>query len=161
MRAAIFNSGYMYPAGRLLVHLSPADIRKEGPAFDLAIALALLAIDEQVDRLALQNFVAMGELALDGTLNPTAGLLPMLLGARRARFANVIIPLASLEEAQLVEGLELYAVSSLAEAVAVIQGHGAKHRVRGRRRPVRRNAKRTAAITLTCADNLVQSARSK
>lgn len=131
VRAAIFNSGYMHPAGRLLAHLSPADIRKEGPAFDLAIALALLAIDEQIDRLALQNFVALGELALDGTLNPTAGLLPMLLGARRARFANVIIPVASLEEALLVDGLDLYAVASLGEAVAVIQGHGAKHRVRG------------------------------
>ncbi len=132
VRAAIFNSGYMYPAGRLLVHLSPADIRKEGPAFDLAIALALLAIDEQIDRLALQNFVALGELALDGTLNPTAGLLPMLLGARRARFPNVIIPVASLEEALLVDGLELYSVASLGEAVAVVQGHGAKHRARGK-----------------------------
>ncbi|HEY1729017.1 MAG TPA: YifB family Mg chelatase-like AAA ATPase [Candidatus Baltobacteraceae bacterium] len=132
VRAAIFNSGYMFPAGRLLVHLSPADIRKEGPAFDLAIGLALLAIDEQIDRLALQNFVALGELALDGTLNPTAGLLPMLLGARRARFANVIIPVPSLEEATLVDGFELYAVASLGEAVAVIQGHGAKHRVRGK-----------------------------
>ena len=131
VRSAIFNSGYMFPAGRLLVHLSPADIRKEGPAFDLAIALALMAIDEQIDRLALQNFVALGELALDGTLNPTAGLLPMMLGARRARFARIIIPVASLEEALLVGGMELYAVASLGEAVAVIQGHGAKHRVRG------------------------------
>jgi magnesium chelatase family protein len=131
VRSAIFNSGYMYPAGRLLVHLSPADIRKEGPAFDLAIALALLGIDAQVDRLALQSYVALGELALDGTLNPTAGLLPMLLGSRRARFTKIIIPSASLEEALLVEGLELYAVASLGEAVSVIQGHGAKHRVRG------------------------------
>jgi magnesium chelatase family protein len=132
VRSAIFNSGYLYPAGRLLVHLSPADVRKEGPAFDLAIALALLAIDEQVDRLALQNFVALGELALDGSLNPTAGLLPMLLGARRSRFAKMIIPTASLEEALLVDGLELYGVASLGEAVAVIQGHGAKYRVHGK-----------------------------
>jgi len=58
VRAAIFNSGFAYPAGRLLVNLSPADVRKEGPAFDLAIALALLAIDEQIDRLALQGFIA-------------------------------------------------------------------------------------------------------
>ncbi|MBV8602529.1 MAG: hypothetical protein JO359_13275, partial [Candidatus Eremiobacteraeota bacterium] len=59
VRAAIFNSGFLYPAGRLLVSLSPADIRKEGPAFDLAIALALLGIDEQVDRLGLQDVVAI------------------------------------------------------------------------------------------------------
>jgi magnesium chelatase family protein len=131
VRSAIFNSGYMYPAGKLLVHLSPADIRKEGPAFDLAIALALLGIDQQVDRVALRSYVALGELALDGTLNPTAGLLPMLLGSRRARFTKIIIPSGSLEEALLVEGLELYAVASLGEAVSVVQGHGTKYRVRG------------------------------
>ena len=65
VRAAIFNSGFAYPAGRLLVNLSPADIRKAGPAFDLAIALALITIDDQVDRIALQD-IALGELALDG-----------------------------------------------------------------------------------------------
>jgi magnesium chelatase family protein len=86
VRAAIFNSGFAYPAGRLLVNLSPADIRKEGPAFDLPIALALLAIDEQIDRLQLQDFAALGELALDGTLRPVNGILPMVLGARNAGF---------------------------------------------------------------------------
>jgi magnesium chelatase family protein len=128
VRSAIFNSGYLYPAGHLLVNLSPADIRKEGPAFDLAIALALLAMDEQVDRLALQEYVALGELALDGKLNPTAGILPMLLGTSRAGFTKVILPTASAEEALLVEGLEIYTVATLAEAVAVILGHGAKYR---------------------------------
>ena len=129
VRAAIFNSGFSYPAGRLLVNLSPADVRKEGPAFDLAIALALLAIDEQIDRLALQEFVALGELALDGRLNATAGILPMLLGARNGGFTKIIAPSANVEEALLVEGLELFAVTSLSEAVAIVQGHGAKHRV--------------------------------
>jgi len=129
VRAAIFNSGFLFPAGRLLVNLSPADIRKEGPAFDLAIALALLGIDEQIDRLSLQGFVALGELALDGSVNPTAGMLPMLIGARRAGFTRIIVPAASVDEALLVEGLELYAVANLLEAVAVILGHGAKHRI--------------------------------
>src|ERR1700733_6004344 len=68
VRAAIFNSGFAYPAGKLLVNLSPADVRKTGPAFDLAIALALLAMDEQIDRAALNEFIALGELALDGAL---------------------------------------------------------------------------------------------
>ena len=131
VRAAIFNCGFAFPAGRLLVNLSPADIRKEGPAFDLAIALALLGIDEQVDRLALQGFVALGELALDGTLQPVAGLLPMLLGTRGAAFTRVIVPLASANEALLVAGLELFGVATLGEAVAVVLGHGSKHRLRG------------------------------
>src|SRR5579883_799986 len=129
VRAAIFNSGFLYPAGRLLVNLSPADIHKEGPAFDLAIALALLAIDEQVDRLSLQSFVALGELGLDGTVNSTAGMLPMLLGTRGSGFTRVIVPASSTDEALLVEGLEVYAAASLAQAVAIVLGHGSKYRV--------------------------------
>ncbi len=130
VRAAIFNSGFAYPAGRLLVNLSPADVRKEGPSFDLPIALALLGIDEQVDRLALQSYAALGELALDGTLRPVNGILPMVLGARNAGFSKLIVPQSSADEASLVEGIELYAVDSLQSAVAVVQGNGAKWRTR-------------------------------
>lgn len=130
VRAAIFNSGFAYPAGRLLVNLSPADVRKEGPSFDLPIALALLAIDEQVDRLALQAFAALGELALDGTLRPINGILPMVLGARNAGFTKLIVPVANAAEAALVEGIELYAVDSLQSAVSVVLGNGAKWRTR-------------------------------
>lgn len=130
VRSAIFNSGFAYPAGRLLINLSPADVRKEGPAFDLSIALALLAIDEQIDRLALQNFVALGELALDGSLRPVHGILPMVLGARNAGFTKLIVPRANAEEAALVEDIELYAVDSMQNAFAAISGHGAKWRTR-------------------------------
>lgn len=130
VRSAIFNSGFAYPAGRLLINLSPADVRKEGPAFDLSIALALLAIDEQIDRLALQNFVALGELALDGSLRPVHGILPMVLGARNAGFTKLVVPRANAEEAALVEDIELYAVDSLQSAFAAISGHGAKWRTR-------------------------------
>ncbi len=128
VRAAIFHSGFAYPAGRLLVNLSPADVRKEGPAFDLAIALGLLAIDEQIDRLALQQFVALGELALDGTLRPVNGILPMVIGARNAGFAKLILPERNAAEAALVDGIELYAVDTLASAVAVVLGNGEKWR---------------------------------
>src|SRR5579862_9012757 len=110
VRAAIFNSGFAYPAGRLLVNLSPADIRKAGPSFDLAIALALIAIDEQIDRLALQEFIALGELALDGKLQPVNGMLPMVLGARSAGFRKLLVPAENAEDAALVDGIELYAV---------------------------------------------------
>lgn len=133
VRAAIFNSGFAYPAGRLLVNLSPADVRKEGPAFDLAIALALLAIDEQVDRLALQQYIALGELALDGTLRPVSGILPMVIGARNAGFTKLILPERNGDEAALIEGIELYAVDSLASATAVVLGNGAKWRRRTQR----------------------------
>ncbi len=128
VRSAIFNSGFPFPAGKLLVNLAPAEIRKEGPAFDLAIALALLAIDEHVDRLALAEHVALGELALDGTLAPVRGILPMVLGARSGGFKKLIVPRANARESALVDGLEIYAVETLADAVAVILGKGAKFR---------------------------------
>jgi magnesium chelatase family protein len=130
VRAAILNSGLAYPAGRLLVNLSPADVRKAGPAFDLAIALALIGIDEQVDRLAMREFIALGELALDGKLQPVSGILPMVLGARNAGFSKLIVPSCNAEEAALVGGIDLYAVDSLQSAVAVLAGHGAKWRHR-------------------------------
>lgn len=128
VRAAIFHSGFAYPPGRLLVNLSPADVRKEGPSFDLAIALALLSIDEQIDRLALQEFVALGELALDGSLRPVDGILPMVIGARNAGFTKLILPERNAAEAALVNGIELYTVDSLASAVAVVLGNGGKWR---------------------------------
>jgi magnesium chelatase family protein len=130
VRSAIFNSGFIYPAGRLIVNLSPADVRKEGPAFDLAIALALMAMDEQVKRDALREFVVLGELALDGTLRSVNGILPMVLGARNAGFTKLVVPQPNADEAALIDGIELYPVDSLQSAVAVLLGNGAMWRCR-------------------------------
>jgi magnesium chelatase family protein len=132
VRSAIVNSGFMYPAGRLLVNLAPANVRKAGPAFDVAMALALIAMDEQIDRLALQEFIALGELALDGKLQPVSGILPMVLGARNAGFTKLIVPLENADEAALVDGIELYAVDSFSSAIAAISGNGGKWRTRTR-----------------------------
>ncbi len=141
VRAAIINSGFAYPAGRLLVNLSPADVRKGGPAFDLAIALALLGMEGQVEVPALREFIALGELALDGKLQPVSGILPMVLGARNAGFSKLIVPATNADEAALVDGIELYAVESLQAAVAVLGGHGLKWR------------RRTTAPALEIADD--------
>jgi magnesium chelatase family protein len=126
VRAAIVHCGFLFPAGKVLVNLAPADIRKEGPAFDLPVALALLAIDEQVDTLALQRYIALGELALDGTIRPVRGMLPMAIAARNAGFDALLVPPGNAREASLVEGLRIYAVPSLSDAVAVLLGHGDK-----------------------------------
>ncbi len=126
VRAAIVNCGYRFPAGRVLVNLAPADVRKVGPGFDLPIALALLAIDEQVDTLALQRFVALGELALDGTVRAIRGILPMAIAARNAGFDAIVVPRANASEAALVDGLTVYALDSLHDAVSIALGHGAK-----------------------------------
>ena len=106
-------------------------MRKEGVGFDLAIALALLATDEQIGRDALRGYVVCGELALDGSVRPIPGALAMALAARRAGFAAIIVPEANRDEAALVDGLDVYAVPALADAVAVVLGHGAKFRRRG------------------------------
>src|SRR5581483_743426 len=143
VRAAIVNSGFAYPAGKLLVNLAPADVRKAGPAFDLAIALALIGIDEQIDLRALRQYIALGELALDGKLRPVSGILPMVLGAREAGFTRLLVPARNADEAALVGGVELFAVDSLQAAVAVIAGHGAKRR------------RRTAEPSLELTEDLV------
>ena len=130
VRAAIVNSGFGFPPGRLLINLAPADIRKEGPGFDLPIALALLATDDQLPREGVREYVAFGELALDGTLRAVPGVLAMMLAAKNAGFTRVIVPQANLAEAALVGDIEIFAVPSLMEAVAVILGHGQKYRHR-------------------------------
>jgi magnesium chelatase family protein len=131
VRAAIINSGFGFPPGRLLANLAPADMRKTGVGFDLAIALALLATDEQIPREPLCDYVACGEVALDGSLRPVPGVLAMTLAAKQAGFAGIIVPTVNRDEAALVDGIDVYAVPALADAVAVILGHGAKFRRRG------------------------------
>ena len=128
VRAALINSGYRFPAGKVLVNLAPAEIRKIGPGFDLPIALALLALEEHVDTLALQRYVALGELALDGTVRRTRGVLPMAIAARNAGFEAIIVPRANASEAALVDGIAIYAIDVLHDAVALVLGHGEKFR---------------------------------
>ncbi|MGH7706356.1 MAG: YifB family Mg chelatase-like AAA ATPase [Vulcanimicrobiaceae bacterium] len=128
VRAAIHNCGFAFPPGKLLVNLSPADVRKEGPGFDLAIALALLSLDEQIKPDALRPFVVLGELALDGRLRAVRGVLPMALGARAGAITRVMVPVENAPEASLVDGLSVYGVAHLADAVAVLAGHGDKFR---------------------------------
>ena len=131
VRSAIVNSGFGFPPGRLLVNLAPADMRKEGVGFDLPIALALLATDEQIPPSALRPFVVCGELALDGSLRAVAGVLAMALAARATGFAQLLVPEANRAEAVLVDGIDVYAVPTLAEAVAVVLGRGATFRRSG------------------------------
>ena len=131
VRAAIVNSGFGFPPGRLLVNLAPADMRKTGVAFDLAIALALLATDEQLGQEPLREYILCGELALDGSLRAVPGVLAMTLAAKQAGFGRIVVPEPNRDEAALVDGIDVYAVPTLAEAVAVMLGHGAKFRRRG------------------------------
>lgn len=122
VQSAILNSGYEYPQLRVTVNLAPADIKKEGPAYDLPIALGLLGVTNQLDLDALSRFGAVGELALDGRVRPIRGALPMTLELRRLGHPCVILPAENAEEAAVVAGIEVIPITHLSEAVGVING---------------------------------------
>src|SRR5476649_2626437 len=120
VRTAIRNSGFEFPAHRITVNLAPADVRKAGSAFDLPIALGILAAQGIVERRDVPDIVILGELSLDGTIHPVRGVLPIAAGARRDGIGSVLLPRLNAPEAAIVSGLTVFAVSSLAEAVAVL-----------------------------------------
>jgi len=120
--SALKNCGFDLPQKRITVNLAPADIRKEGAAFELPIALGILESSRHLERQALDGYLFGGELALDGVLKPIRGVLPLAVAALRAGFGRVMVPAANAEEASLVEGLEVYAVSHLREAVEHLTG---------------------------------------
>ena len=120
--AAVRSCGFLFPTYKVVVNLAPADIRKEGAAFDVALALSVLAMDQQLDAKRLGGFVAIGELALDGAVKPVGGVLPIAIGIKRAGFRHLVLPAANLAEAALVDGLMLHPVRTLHQAVDVALG---------------------------------------
>jgi magnesium chelatase family protein len=122
--AAIQNSGFKFPQLRITANLAPAFLRKVGPGFDTALALAVLAASEQVPVDRLRAYAVFGELSLTGELRDSPGALAVAEGARRAEIRRLIVPRERAREAALVDGLEIAGVSSLSEAVAVIRGAG-------------------------------------
>ena len=117
---ALTSYGFRIPGRKLVVNLAPADIRKEGSAYDLAIALGLLAVSEQVRLVDCERYVIMGELALDGRIRPVNGVLPVALQAREAGFKGCIFPAETAPEAAEVDGLSVYGVSTLAEVLEIL-----------------------------------------
>ncbi len=120
--AAIKNSGFHYPRGRLSVNLAPADIRKEGSAFDLPIALGLLAANGEFQSPVLNEFLVVGELALDGVIRAVRGVLVIAMEAKNRGIRGIIVPKENGKEAALIEGLEVYPMESLRETVQFLAG---------------------------------------
>ena len=106
VRAALRNCGHAFPNGRLIVNLAPADQKKEGPAFDLPIALGVLACAGEIDPQALSETAVLGELSLDGAVRSVRGALPMVISALEAGIGRVMLPEANLNEVRCVEGIE-------------------------------------------------------
>ena len=124
VRTAIRNAGYQMPARRVTVNLAPADLRKVGPAFDLPIALGILAATRQLPPQALAGCIVAGELSLDGAVRSVAGVLNIALGARARRARAVVVPAGNASEAALVDGLTVHPVTSLADLVAALARGG-------------------------------------
>ena len=122
VRSAIKNSGYKYTLGRITVNLSPADTKKEGPSFDLPVALGILAATEQIDPNILEKYAILGELSLDGKIQPIRGALPIAIAiSKNPRFRGLIVPLSNATEAAAVNGINVYGMRDLNEVVAFLQ----------------------------------------
>jgi magnesium chelatase family protein len=119
---ALANSGFKFPMGRTTINLAPADIKKEGPSFDLPIALGMLAASEQIETDQLDNFVIVGELALTGAVRPCKGALPVALRARAEGKVGLLVPAENAAEAAVVSGLQVIPVRNLREAADFLEG---------------------------------------
>ena len=120
--AAIVNSGFMMPIAKMTVNLAPADLKKEGPAFDLPIAIAVLMASGQLENRDLSNVLMLGELSLDGSLQPVRGALPMVISANEEGVEDVILPSANSAEVDCIQGIRVYPASSLREVVMHLKG---------------------------------------
>jgi magnesium chelatase family protein len=125
VRAAVRNGGFEFPLERITVNLAPADLRKEGPAFDLPIALGILRATGLVKPDRLERALVLGELSLDGRVRPVRGVLPVALHCRRHRYAPLVVPAGNAAEAAVVEHLEVIPVTTVAEAVQFLNGERA------------------------------------
>lgn len=120
--AAIVNSGFAMPIARLTVNLAPADTKKEGPAFDLPIAISILMASAQLPAADLSRTLMLGELSLDGSLQPVRGALPMVISAAKAGVCDVILPEGNAAEVACIEGIRVYPARSLRQAAAHVSG---------------------------------------
>ena len=109
IRSAISVNGYRFPQKGIVINMAPADLKKEGASFDLSIAIAIMAANEEVQTLRLGDFMLLGELSLDGTLQPVKGALSIAIRAKHEGLRGIILPEASAAEAAVISGLEVYA----------------------------------------------------
>lgn len=122
IEAAVKNVGYKMLRLKIVINLAPADIRKEGSAYDLPIALGYLAATKQMLAVDIDRYVIMGELSLDGSLRPIRGALPIAIQARKEQFKGIILPKQNAREAAIVNDLEVYGVENLKEAIDLLSG---------------------------------------
>ena len=122
VKSAIINCGYKYPKTQSLINLAPADIKKEGPAFDLPIALGMLLGSNVFTSDTIRSYIVVGELALDGRVRPVNGTLSMAMTAAANGFDRMIVPAENAAEAAVVKNMQVYGIGSLTQAVSFLSG---------------------------------------
>lgn len=122
IRSALSVNGYRMPRKQITINMAPADQKKEGAAYDLPLAIGMLAADEQVLSAEIGKYIIMGELSLDGTLQPIRGALPIALQAREEGFEGIILPEANAREAAVVDGLQVYGMHNILEVIRFLNG---------------------------------------
>ena len=127
IKAALINNGLAMPQMDITVNLSPADIKKEGSGYDLPLAIGILAASGRVATDSLDKFMLMGELGLDGRLQPIRGALPIAIRARKEKFKGLIVPQQNIREAAVVNQLEVYGMESLMDVIAFLNGNTTYH----------------------------------
>ena len=115
--AALENNGFRIPGKKIIINMSPADMRKEGSAYDLTLAVGILAASNQIKAPDLERYIIMGELSLDGSLNPIKGALPIAIKAKEEGFKGFILPKQNAKEAAIVKGLKVYGANHITEVI--------------------------------------------
>ena len=122
IKAALINNGYKMPMMDITINLAPADIKKEGSGYDLPLAIGILAASNKVDSTRLPQFMMVGELGLDGRLQPVRGALPIAIRARAEHYAGLIVPIQNVREAAVVNNIDIYGMEKLSDVVNFFNG---------------------------------------
>ncbi len=122
IESALRSLGFHWPGKQVVINMAPADIRKEGASYDLPLAMGILAADEKVINGKIDSYVMIGELSLDGSLQPVKGVLPIALRAKEERFRGLVVPLKNAREAAVVDGLDVYGMENIGDVVEFFNG---------------------------------------
>jgi len=122
IEAALRNNGYKIPKKKITINMAPADLRKEGSAYDLTLAIGILAASEQIKAINVGDYIIMGELSLDGSLQPIKGALPIAIEAKKSGFKGFILPEQNAREAAIVSGITIYGVSNIGQVIDFFNG---------------------------------------
>lgn len=122
--AALKNNGYQLPGKKITINMAPADLRKEGSAYDLTLAMGILVASGQIQSEEVSQYIIMGELSLDGSLQPIRGALPIAIKAKEEGFKGFFLPKQNVKEAAIVSGLDVYGIENVQEIIDFFEGKG-------------------------------------